>query len=209
MQDWNSFSTISFGVEDRWEPEGYYWLLKDISTIISSIPDDKKSSFKDSIPERGLKTERRMAELLASRWEVKKVCERKNIIVTDENLFLNPPEIDSKPCLSLSHSKNAISIFLMKQNRAISVGCDVEEIIDKDNIKKKVLCKDEHRFLEKISPLTAITLIFSLKESLFKASSRIVSSVLGFDAVEVVEIDVVASKAVLSAYCCPSTPLHH
>ena len=115
-----------------------------------------------------------------------------------KSLSIEPPETISiganrEPlwpsglCGSISHSKNrAVAVV---SNSLVGVGVDTEESIQLDRLKKiggQFIGENEQKFLQD-SPLNG-TIIFSAKESLFKALYPSVKQFFGFKDAEILQI---------------------
>lgn len=91
-------------------------------------------------------------------------------------------------CGSISHSKNrALAVV---SNSLVGVGVDIEESIQLDRLKKiggQFISEKEQKFLQ-YSSLNG-TIIFSAKESLFKALYPSVNQFFGFKDAEILQID--------------------
>lgn len=141
-------------------------------------------------------TPSRQAEFLAGRilaniaqemlgYEAKKIAIGQN----GEPLWPDPL------CGSISHSKNTVCCVLADKNRYQFVGIDIEKNITIDElegINRYVLSQSELSLIQRypLPFLVAATLVFSAKETLFKALYPKVKRYIGFYESTVTSIDV-------------------
>ncbi|MDO6496573.1 4'-phosphopantetheinyl transferase family protein [Photobacterium sanguinicancri] len=95
---------------------------------------------------------------------------------------------------SISHcSGHAIAMVGMKSDECVSVGIDIEEVINAlcaREIANQVLSKSESVFAELFEEFQYfLTLIFSAKESIYKAIFPFVKQILDFDCVRLIAVD--------------------
>ena len=104
---------------------------------------------------------------------------------------------------SISHSGNRAVCCISDKKDNDYLGVDIEEWVDEataESIKGSILDKAEEEYLECVSlPFSqSLTLIFSAKESLFKALYPKVEAYFGFEAARLVKIDLVTQSFVLT-----------
>ena len=95
---------------------------------------------------------------------------------------------------SISHSSNVALAIVTSSDEVLGVGIDIEHIVKADkaaDLLKQILYTDiEKELYQKSSdPAFIFTLLFSLKESFFKAAYPTVEKIFNFDAIEVTRID--------------------
>lgn len=94
---------------------------------------------------------------------------------------------------SISHSHGYAVAAAARISRYRAIGLDVENIVTVETqarLRRSIVNDDElHLLHDSASPEKAVTLIFSVKESFFKAAYPFVGSYFGFDAMSVLEID--------------------
>ncbi len=143
---------------------------------------------------------KRQIEFLAGRYAAQKSL----LSLTGEILFVNVNS-DRFPCWqeriigSISHTKNkAIAVTSYKNHNQI-LGIDIEQCLSNDTaheIENEILNKNEYNLIKQseIPYKKLITLIFSVKESLFKALYPSVNQFFGFDYASVSDIDLTLGK---------------
>jgi len=109
--------------------------------------------------------------------------------LTKNNLGL--PNFPSNLCGSISHSKNYAAALIGKNNNWHSLGVDIEQIMSfkrANLIKDKILTKAELQNLSIDTKrlVTYVTLIFSLKESIYKALYPLVLKSLSWHSVQII-----------------------
>lgn len=131
-------------------------------------------------------------EFIVSRWLYKKVC-KDSFGFSDIDCQLKKnkdfsPKFFDKCCFSLSHKKGDVLLSINQKYRGI--GVDVENPVRKD-LASKILTKKEYSLFQKNIFVDSILLglIFSFKESIFKATYPIVKKMLYFKDAHVDEID--------------------
>ena len=147
---------------------------------------------------------KRRAEYLASRWLAREVMHTSGV---DDFLLQNhsdrspvwPPGIQA----SLSHTDGAVALAVTRQ--PLCVGIDIEMTMSASTAEETatVLMSDEERARLHALPLPfpqAATLLFSLKESLYKALWPQLHQPMDFLQASLREIDVKKQKAVLSLH---------
>ncbi|MCO6547214.1 MAG: 4'-phosphopantetheinyl transferase superfamily protein [Gilliamella sp.] len=137
----------------------------------------------------------RKAEFFAGRYLARKAledCDKKlfNIRIGNDGSPLWPEKFVG----SISHCKEIAICTIAYKKNIKSIGVDVENYIENDNIDlilNDVLTKSEYRFHQSSASLNSIifTLIFSAKESLFKALSREISFLFDFRYCQLVNIN--------------------
>ncbi len=94
---------------------------------------------------------------------------------------------------SISHSHGYAIAASARTCRYMAIGLDVENIVTVETqarIRKSIVNDDElHLLHDSASPEKVVTLIFSVKESFFKAAYPFVGAYFGFDVMSVLEID--------------------
>lgn len=94
---------------------------------------------------------------------------------------------------SISHSHGYAVAVAARTCRYMAIGLDVENIVTVETqarLRKSIVNDDElHLLHNSASPEKVVTLIFSVKESFFKAAYPLVGAYFGFDAMSVLEID--------------------
>lgn len=103
---------------------------------------------------------------------------------------------------SISHTESYAICVVARQHHCKQVGIDVEKIIDiktAQSIVESIICKDEHAFVYRNNQLNLemLTLVFSAKESLFKALYPEVGFYFGFEAAVLTNIDAATNKFTL------------
>lgn len=142
---------------------------------------------------------KRRAEFVASRFLVRDVLSH---VGTHGFLLNNRP--DRSPIWpsgvqgSLSHTDGTVALAITKQ--PLCIGIDVEQVMGLDTAVETadVLMSSEERALLSALPLPfplAATLLFSLKESLYKALWPRLCQPMDFHQASLVDIDLLAQKA--------------
>lgn len=95
---------------------------------------------------------------------------------------------------SISHCSDVAVAVVSHAPHVLGIGIDIEEQIEEDMIEQVgtyVLLNDEKQLLQQktMTTVQVFTLIFSMKESFFKAAFPLVKSYFDFDAVTVLDID--------------------
>lgn len=94
---------------------------------------------------------------------------------------------------SISHSQGYAIAVVAASHRFLTIGLDVENLVTRETqarLRAAVINDDElHLLGGAAAPEFVFTLIFSVKESLFKAVYPVAGAYFGFDAVSVAEID--------------------
>jgi 4'-phosphopantetheinyl transferase EntD len=104
---------------------------------------------------------------------------------------------------TISHSKANAIVVVTGSAGVIGVGIDIEDWIDAsliDEIAPQVANLDERALLKRVrgvSESQAFAILFSAKESFFKAAYGLVQRYFDFHAVELVSIDVSRGHATL------------
>lgn len=140
---------------------------------------------------------KRQAEFLAGR-----ICARAILDMHDHTGYTVGTGKHREPCWpkgvigSITHSNQYAAAAACADTDAIGVGIDIETVIGLDllnDISALVLSTDELGYLQSLEHAMDIarlvTLSFSAKESFFKAAFANVQDYFGFDAVELVEVD--------------------
>lgn len=145
---------------------------------------------------------RRRAEYLASRFLARLLLQR-----CGHSGFLLTNAPDRSPCwpagiaASLSHSQGAAVLAVTRQPHC--VGIDVEQVMSAETAAETadLLMTQAERQLLRTLPLPfadAATLLFSLKESLYKALWPVLRQPMDFHQAALVEVDMKAGRARLS-----------
>ena len=153
--------------------------------IVSLYPSLDSQSVKNKI---AIKQD----EFIVSRWLYKKVC-KDSFGFSDMDCVLKKnkdfsPKFLGKYRFSLSHKKGDVLLGISQKYRGI--GVDVENPVRKE-LGSKILTEKEYSFFQKkIFPDPVLLgLIFSFKESIFKAFYPIVKKMLYFKDARVDDID--------------------
>jgi len=136
----------------------------------------------------------RQAEFFAGRFVAKEAfaffgVEASNIAVGEHR----QPQWPSAFSASISHTKTA-AVCVVAQNAAVDyLGIDIENCITSEtanNIKQSIINEDEERLLlaHGYSLERGLTLVFSAKESVFKAAYKFVGRYFDFSAARLLEI---------------------
>lgn len=101
---------------------------------------------------------------------------------------------------SISHTKNMATAVVSDDQYLLGLGIDIEHVIcdgPMNETKSYVLTHGEHCLFEPmlLSDNELFTVIFSLKESFFKAAYPLVKHYFGFEAVSVIDVDQSNGKA--------------
>ncbi|MFT4929647.1 MAG: enterobactin synthetase component D [Phenylobacterium sp.] len=138
---------------------------------------------------------KRKAEFLAGRHCAKTLLAELGIhdftIVPDKNRCpLWPPGIKG----SISHSNTNALVMLTTRTDVLGVGIDIESVIKTktmNDVKKSIIFDHEYDLLEQgdVSAETIFSLLFSIKESFFKAGYPSTGRYFDFDAVRITELD--------------------
>lgn len=138
---------------------------------------------------------KRKAEFLAGRYCAQKALERAGQqVVSIEQGPHGSPVWPNSIKGTISHTDSmACSVICMNPN-VVGIGVDIEKIVDTETLdlsRNLILVADELPLLQhsSLSPRAIFTLIFSLKESFFKAAYPIVREYFDFDRVIVTNID--------------------
>ena len=96
---------------------------------------------------------------------------------------------------SISHCGHKIICVGRKSNSNHGIGIDIENIIDRDtysNIKNQIIDSQEDELISRLllPKLLLATIIFSSKESIFKALYPDVKKYFGFNSVSAIELDI-------------------
>lgn len=153
---------------------------------------------------------KRKAEFLAGRY-----CARRALAllgVADARIGSGPQRQPIWPggvCGSISHARQLAVVVVASDAAVYGVGVDVEEELTSKamaQIQPFVLNADEYALLSRVPwrREALVTLIYSIKESFFKAAFPLVQRYFDFDAISLLEIDISKGE------CCfrINTPLH-
>ena len=143
---------------------------------------------------------KRKAEFLAGRYCASKVLSEFglgsfHISVGEKRNPLWPEHIVG----SISHCDTAAVAIASQANQYLGIGIDIEEEITVDtmsNIESKIVFGDEVAMISENAELKPrmFSIIFSLKESFFKAAYPIVQRYFDFDAISVTSLDQATGK---------------
>lgn len=139
--------------------------------------------------------DKRKAEFLAGRY-----CAKKALAAFDVQHFTVTADKNRCPLWpqgikgAITHSNSVAMVALTKREDVLGIGIDIENIMtDKtmDSVKDAIVKGAEHGFLNsgQFSANCAVSLIFSIKESFFKAAYPTTNRYFDFDAVEVTKLD--------------------
>ncbi len=126
---------------------------------------------------------------------IKKMLEEKGVEVHETELQRSPLYEFNDYQLSLSHSRGSVVGALALKSDYTYLGVDLETLERKNDLLKlerKILTREEKKIfdsLEGISLSDYILLVFSIKESLYKAYSREKDLILRFDETSLKELD--------------------
>jgi len=110
------------------------------------------------------------------------------------------PEWPSHIVGSITHSADYASALVGLSKEFRSIGIDSERIISLERaqiVQKKVLTESERSLAERISLedfADFVTLVFSAKESIFKALHPLVKKMFWFDAVEIYQVNEASNR---------------
>ncbi len=95
---------------------------------------------------------------------------------------------------SISHSNESAVAVISRETLFSGIGIDLEQKValkTMNNIKSHILYHNDEQFLQQssIDEQTVFTLIFSIKESFFKAAYPVVKKYFDFDAVRMTALD--------------------
>jgi enterobactin synthetase component D len=139
--------------------------------------------------------QKRKAEFLAGRFCAKKVLNKLKVtnyaVLADKNRCpLWPEHIKG----SITHNNNFAMAAITTKPSVLGIGIDIESIISAtviNNIVEEVLFDDEYSLLKRDlgTPEMLFSLIFSIKETFFKAAYPSTGYFFGFDAIKIVSLD--------------------
>lgn len=138
---------------------------------------------------------KRKAEFLAGRYCAKRTLATLGEIATTVPIGDNrSPVWPANIVGSISHSNTTAVAVASKNPAIVALGIDIEHSVREQlawELKDQVLNPAEQHWLKcgQLAPAEVFTLIFSAKESLFKALYPSVNRYFGFDAATVVELD--------------------
>ncbi len=147
---------------------------------------------------------KRRAEYLASRYAARIALSEFGIAD-----FLLANDVDRAPRWpkgivgSLTHTAERAVIITAPADSDYQVGVDAEKLIDPAKALElcaMIVCGSELEFLKQrgIPLALALTLAFSLKESLFKALYPVLRQFIDFHAAELIDVDITAGRATLA-----------
>jgi len=149
-------------------------------------------------PELDRAVVKRQAEFLAGRYAAKQVILKSGFLngevppiqIGDHRSPIWPPGIIG----SITHNHSKAICAIIKDDKSAYIGIDLEEQISTrtaSNIEELVLKDSEKKILTQqgASDALAITIIFSAKESLFKALYPIIKIYFGFELAQVMSAD--------------------
>jgi 4'-phosphopantetheinyl transferase EntD len=138
---------------------------------------------------------KRKAEFLAGRYCAQQALVKLGIYPSTVGIGeLRNPLWPAKVKGSISHNtQSAIAVASLDKN-ILGIGVDIENIIDEEVIEQTklyVLQPDEMKLLvsQSMTPAELFTIIFSIKESFYKAAFLLVNAYFDFDAVSIINID--------------------
>lgn len=138
---------------------------------------------------------KRKAEFLAGRYCCKQALSRFNIHNFTVGIGQNrAPQWPVGIKGAISHNTHHAMVALTADASTLGIGIDIETVMSSktmDNIKEAIIFGDEanHLNVADASPMVALSLIFSFKESFFKAAYPSTGYYFDFDAVTIDTID--------------------
>ncbi|QQP97283.1 4'-phosphopantetheinyl transferase family protein [Lysobacter enzymogenes] len=137
---------------------------------------------------------KRRAEFLAGRYCAARVLERLQANTAVGIGRHRAPAWPAPVVGSISHTADRAIAVATRAPGVLGLGVDIEAELDPvtaSELRPQVLGGDDERWLEhpRLSPQAALTLMFSAKESLFKALYPSVGEYFGFEAVGVTALD--------------------
>lgn len=146
-------------------------------------------------PDMANAVDKRKSDFLAGRYCAKKALASFGLL--DFSIDVGP---DRNPLWpngllgSISHTGHVATAVASNDRHLIGLGIDIESVIcdcPMNETKAHVLTASEHSLFETtlLSNNELFTVVFSLKESFFKAAYRLVNRYFGFEAMSVVAID--------------------
>jgi enterobactin synthetase component D len=147
----------------------------------------RPSALHDAVPKR-------RAEFLAGRYCAARVLERMGMKTAVGIGRHRAPIWPDSVVGSISHTSDRAVAVAMRAPGVLGLGIDVEPVLDAATAKElrsQVLVRDDECWLEhpRLSQEAALTLMFSAKESLFKALYPSVGEYFGFEVVGVAALD--------------------
>lgn len=137
---------------------------------------------------------KRRAEFLAGRYCAANVLRRLGspspVGIRNDRGPVWPPGVTG----SISHTGDQAAVVATRNGNILGLGIDIEDLITADaaqELQLQILNSAEWRWLDlpDMAPEVVLTLIFSLKESFFKALYPSVNAFFGFEAISVSAID--------------------
>jgi len=193
--DLNSEENISYHVIEFSVEEAFFRRLLDEGLIVP-----------DSLQNAVLK---RKVEFLSGRYCAKNVLQ-KNWNFNGEQLGIGPnrePLFPDHILGSISHSLSTAICVTACAKKHNAIGVDLEEILNKKSMKEiegQVFCSQEKKMIG--NDLLLATAVFSLKEAYFKAIGPKLGKFFGFEAIEVLGIDLDANEIIFKELLAPSLP---
>ncbi len=144
---------------------------------------------------------KRKSEYLAGRICASKLMHQRNMagpINTGPNrepVFPSPHIVGTITHTNLADNRNLAMAAIADAKDFYGIGLDVEGFINTEtyaNIKDKIINPTEETLIERleIPNNQAFTIIFSVKESFYKAGFALVKRFFGFSAIEITQIDI-------------------
>lgn len=136
---------------------------------------------------------KRQSEFLAGRW-----CVRQLYLAQGLELELpsyqdhQPPLWPAGWCGSISHTRGFAAAALGSSQQLISLGLDAEYLMEAETasrVRAAILHPQEESLLQSDDWLIRLTLIFSFKESLYKALNPLLKRFIGFQEVAIRQIE--------------------
>ena len=158
-------------------------------TLFKVFNIDMPQSIRRAVPKR-------QAEFLAGRILSIKLLQQSGVYIqTLEIGSMREPVWPVANVGSISHSQDYVMAMVASQNDVSVIGCDVETVIPENTRKEiadTVLLPQEYKLLNNylLSTEQLFTLIFSAKESLYKALYPQVKKFFDFHAAKVINIDI-------------------
>ncbi|WP_075186207.1 4'-phosphopantetheinyl transferase family protein [Teredinibacter haidensis] len=149
----------------------------------------------DFIPKLERAVSKRKAEYLAGRYAAQLALKPKCVGSAQVTTGASREPIWPKGIVgTISHSRDLAVSAVALENAYVGLGIDVEDIVTQktqSTIASQVLSATERNIVEAwpLDACLAFTLVFSLKESFFKASFPLVKRYFDFDAISIVDLN--------------------
>ena len=157
---------------------------------------------------------RRQAEFFYGRMCVRHALRELGTVNPETAVDIGPRRAPSWPpgiVGSISHCSGLAGAVVLASSACRGIGIDIEEIVNSESaahLARFVVDAGELRYLDAVGGLslaTKLTIVFSAKESFFKALSETVGRIFEFDAIKVRQIDLRHGTVdfVVSGMLCP------